>query len=815
MRHAVSQKNEDGTYSFFIPSLATPTGRVSRVGSQISTSDSFGSNFANWESADFNEDGKSDLRRAFKWWRRDPLVFRCTKVLCQLANSKLVLNCENDEFKDIVSNWVKVTMPFSFRQAFFLEYFRTGMVPIMKTLIPYIPRDYKSNKIPLLSEDGNIDSKAIASITDANEELTPEDKAKFQKTLSIMSRNAQAKASLDKACEAYEAAKASAAQGLCSPERLEKLQQIVAARQAEWSQGMIPGAYTILNPLSIDIRGPKEMSWLREPYLEVSNDLLEAARNPTPGQASVLNQLPSEVVTQILNGDKKIMMPANILRVIFCDKQPYERYPVPMAAHAFDALEMKYALREMDESTAKATTNRILKVTIGNDTYPELDASKMPVLQQLFYGRGKGDFAMFWNHTLEMEWVEPDLTVLGQETKYNIWNDEIRTAFGISRILTGTSETAGAVGNSVMNFKGVEEEVNDAQDAFLEWLQEEIRMLRAALSISDEVRVTFDQLNMKDENQFMSIINQMVLNNIIDPQTAMESLNFHFPTVMKRQKEFNTLRKSGLFMPLQFLVAQQVAKDNKEMGIQQMAIDKAATGTSGGQGSAAKGGGTPTGGKPKNSPGAANNKNKKGITQKRSIAKLVPIDNTNAALVMAVASLDDEEREDIAARLSIPTEMIMTTAEFKSKYNREPDMTPPWPELTPGEAMTCMLQLGSHSKSVEQSFQDKIAKAKERGNASDKKRGPYVTAQAKADLMHEACNEVLGSLAPEVDSATWGMKVQRQLDKIKIDLPDLDEVSQKILAVLLAKMQAEKAKELMKDCHDAQEYDDEEPMDEE
>ena len=45
-------------------------------------------NVADWDMAYIPNDGKQDIRAARRWWRWDPLVFRCVKVLDQLSNAR-------------------------------------------------------------------------------------------------------------------------------------------------------------------------------------------------------------------------------------------------------------------------------------------------------------------------------------------------------------------------------------------------------------------------------------------------------------------------------------------------------------------------------------------------------------------------------------------------------------------------------------------------------------------------------------------------------------------------------------------------------
>ena len=118
----------------------------------------------------------------------------------------------------------------------------------------------------------------------------------------------------------------------------------------------------------------------------------------------------------------------------FGDKQPYERYPTPVAVHAQTALDMKTELIAMDKATARHVKNRILLVKIGNDEYPEFDDDKIASVQAMFNGQGR-NMTFVWNHCIDLSWIEPNLDSLKDTEKYKFWNSEIRTIFGITRII--------------------------------------------------------------------------------------------------------------------------------------------------------------------------------------------------------------------------------------------------------------------------------------------------------------------------------------------------------------------------------------------
>ena len=777
----------DGTLEAFVPALASgsfgiPTSLMDPMLYDSSLEDPTGwpswqnDYFGRWDSIVNNNDYKFEIRKAIRYWKIDPMVFRCTKLLAQLANSTITINCEDESVKELIEMWFSTAMGYNFRRFFFLELYKTGFVPVIKTLVPYVPRNYKADKIPKTGESGNVDypvTPAWGERAAWNKEpqaqlastpsdpiksypSTPEEKATHsklandtknaQKSMKMSQESLKAWAEYRDSYKLWEQAKKMQEQHLCSQARLNKLFEDVTAKQYKWLQGAIPGAYTLLDPMYVEIWGPHEMGWLREPYLNVSGELAKAILNPTVHQESILAQLPIEIIAQVRMGTTRVWLSPNICTIVTGDRQPYERYPTPICAHAFKALDMKEDLYQMDRATVKQVKSRILKVTIGNDTYPAFDPSQIAKVAQVFSAPGR-NMTIFWNHTLELEWIEPNLDSMKDSKKYDHWNDEIRTVYGISRILTGTSETSGAA--SVMNFKGVEEFVSEGQNIFLEFLNNELKMLKASLGISAEVEVKFDRLSLQDEAKYMAVLNQAVLNGIIDHETAIETLKFHFPTIKSRMEKIKKLQtKDGIFLP-------QPSANNLGPG-----------------------GGVLTGGAPAMNAMPGKNAQKKGTSQPKlkAKAKACKIDDDTLAAVVDTDVLDDDQRNQLAELFGTEPKWVMTAASYRKLYG-EVDFTPPLPELTPGEMMAAMRGANKAVAEIDTATDAAIAEFKVRPENVGK-RGPYVTDKVKADLRTRAAATVLAKynlVEPNNEIFTKNLeRVTASLRQESEDMPELE-----------------------------------------
>jgi hypothetical protein len=459
-------------------------------------------------------DSQAQIRKAVKYYIKDPLVNKCVSLLAQLANDHFRISAEDKNTEEFFKQWWKDISGSEFIGWFFKEYFRSGNVAIFKTLIPYRPKKKVANQFSIDLSNASIEIERAYS--DAFEELS---KGKWHYKRDHISR-----------------------------QKLTHLELDFAAKKYMWSRRMIPAAYTVLNPLTINVDGPKELPWGRRIQLNIPDDVAKIIKDPPKEVAHIVKLIPKEIVSEVKKGESKVYLPEHLASFVTRDKQPYEKWAVPLTTHAFEALDYKYELRTMDRATVRSVRDRILKVTIGNDEYPVFDDTKIRKLANEFNNPSR-TLTLFWNHTLNIEYIEPDLDSLNIE-KYEPPNEDIRACFGIAKNLTGN--TGESLGNNVLNLKGLVEILDEAQQAFVTWFYQESKRIVEALGLAEIPESGFGKLNLKDENEFIKVLTQLVDRQIISYQTAQETLGYYFPREVDRLKAEQKLRESeGIFIPQQ------------------------------------------------------------------------------------------------------------------------------------------------------------------------------------------------------------------------------------------------------------------------
>lgn len=208
----------------------------------------------------------------------------------------------------------------------------------------------------------------------------------------------------------------------------------------------IPDRMWCRNPEQIELKrtpfGPDRLVFLKIPP-EESSFILNKGVYPDGTEdkelyALLIKEFP-EYVRAIEKGVSKI--PLSNVKPIFRKIQPQCDYPQPFLVPALAAMKHKLRIKEMDHSIATRALNAIMHIKAGNDEFPvtdedntlsdlkaQMDANSNDALTNIVY-------KLFTDHTIEIEWIYPQLEALLSPAKYEAVDADIYMAMGFSRML--------------------------------------------------------------------------------------------------------------------------------------------------------------------------------------------------------------------------------------------------------------------------------------------------------------------------------------------------------------------------------------------
>jgi hypothetical protein len=323
----------------------------------------------------------------------------------------------------------------------------------------------------------------------------------------------------------------------------------VAISRNRYSRTHVPIRYTILNPTMVVIKGSlmfgQTATFLKKKAGEEIKVLLEMpAKDLSDFQKKIIKNLPAQFKKAVLAGDD-IPLDPNLVGEVDYRRMPYERYPVPRGARAFEPVEFKDELRKADYSTLDGITNYILLIKVGNDQYPIQKQETLERASELFDTVSKS-YKVVWNHTLNVEKVtSPEIgEVLGQD-KYKQVNEDVTGAVGVVRALIdglGNANTAAYE----LSVKSVIEEINYARRQVARWIYKEYRDVARAMGFDRIPKVRFDDMALRDEVQMMALIQGMIDRRIISYRTGQKALGFDPETELAQMKQEKKLIQDGV-----------------------------------------------------------------------------------------------------------------------------------------------------------------------------------------------------------------------------------------------------------------------------
>lgn len=297
-------------------------------------------------------------------------------------------------------------------------------------------------------------------------------------------------------------------------------------------EGHIYYPYTVLNPEMIQVIG----SLLFEGEvlaIQLTHELKQALEQYPTFKRYFMRNMPREFKKLFRNGAGSVM-PLNPDRTsrISRRRQQYQRYSTPFILSAAAPLQIKRRLREMDLATAEGNINTLVVLKIGDKDYPAT-AAQLKALAALLKNKAKS-YELIWNHTLQVEFHNPDFRSLYKE-KYEELDDDIAKSLGMPLVLvTGQGSN---FANSWVAILALIERLERGRWAIKRWLENEYRVIAEMHNLKDPPKVRFKRMNLRDEKVFRDVLLNLYDRGGLDLRSVLEDIGFEYEVVKQRKKE--------------------------------------------------------------------------------------------------------------------------------------------------------------------------------------------------------------------------------------------------------------------------------------
>lgn len=260
-----------------------------------------------------------------------------------------------------------------------------------------------------------------------------------------------------------------------------------------------------------------------------------------------------EYVRAIENGELRFKLEdPHLIRRRPLDDSPY---PTPYLLAAFEPLEHKRNLRKMDYAIAARVITAILLFRLGNDEFPltEDDEDQVIALKQQLTWRGTVEsperlFQLFANHTLQVDWITPDVAALLDDKKYDAANLDILLAMGVPRIVLMGEAARTGTSSPEFALMSIAEALDALRETLLTWPDKIYKDIKERNNFINLPTPTFEAIRLADVAKVIEIADLLYQRGAIAKSTLARLGGFDYEGVElpMREHEQELIEESGL-----------------------------------------------------------------------------------------------------------------------------------------------------------------------------------------------------------------------------------------------------------------------------
>lgn len=306
-------------------------------------------------------------------------------------------------------------------------------------------------------------------------------------------------------------------------------------RRRKVNQREIPWGYDFLNPLSIEVEGGQLARFVGEPrlVLKISKSITKMTQNRRYS-TSLVSQLPPDILKAINNGDNTVPLDPEKVSVHYYKKDDWLVWANPMIYSILDDIIMLEKMKLADVAALDGAISNVRLWSLGdidNKILPTKNAINK-LRNILASNVGGGTMDLVWGP--ELSFTESSTQVyrfLGKE-KYEPVLTNIYAGLGIPPTLTGLASNGGGFTNNFISLKTLVERLEYGRSALINWMNEELEVIRKAMGFRLPPQIHFDQMILSDESAEKNLLIQLADRDIISGETLLERFG-EIPSIEK------------------------------------------------------------------------------------------------------------------------------------------------------------------------------------------------------------------------------------------------------------------------------------------
>ena len=202
----------------------------------------------------------------------------------------------------------------------------------------------------------------------------------------------------------------------------------------------------------------------------------------------------------------------------------------------------------MDYSVAARVITAIQQIKIGDKDFPltEDDEDRLEAVRRQMLWRGSNKdidriFQLFTDHTVQIEWIFPDVTALLSERKYADVNQDIFFSLGFPKILTtGETERSASSDPEFASISPVKT-MENMRNKLLKVIKGIVNDVSKANGLSDIPEVRFDTIDLHSFRNFVEGMTKLYDTGNISRTSFAKVFGFTWDEEVKMKKEENAI----------------------------------------------------------------------------------------------------------------------------------------------------------------------------------------------------------------------------------------------------------------------------------
>lgn len=324
---------------------------------------------------------------------------------------------------------------------------------------------------------------------------------------------------------------------------------------------MLPRDMWIRDPTSIIIKDPM-IGGRKSYFVEVPDELRTFIQNKgkyqdgeeDPQLYQQLLEIMPEFVAKVQAGETKILLDNPLIiqyRTVSGDV-----YPTPFMYPSLESLKHKRNLRRMDYSIASRVITAIMLIRLGDKDFPLTEDNEdqlEDLKQEMRWRESNVDkhmeriFQLFGNHTLQIDWVFPDVSALLDDVKYKTVNQDIAVGLGFPRILvTGETERSFASDPEIATISPLNT-MERIREAIFPIVDTIVDTIEKENDLGGEIDVQFMPINLMAVSQFVEGIKELYMTGNLSREDFDATFGFDlYEQIEKRIKEKQAFKEADI-----------------------------------------------------------------------------------------------------------------------------------------------------------------------------------------------------------------------------------------------------------------------------